>query len=144
MPPVVSTGMLDDFVQDLSSRLRAVGDPGAVANASPFVAPRVEPGVEPATRRPASAESRFAESSFTGASGTRGFKLFEPAGFEGRALPLVVMLHGCTQDPDDFAAGTRMNTLAQELGLLVLYPAQAARSSRAATKFSPLPAGRRD
>jgi len=72
---------------------------------------------------------RFAESSFTGEAGTRAFKLFEPAGFDGRALPLVVMLHGCTQSPDDFAAGTRMNALAQEQGFFVLYPAQAPRSN---------------
>lgn len=72
---------------------------------------------------------RFVESSFTAEAGTRAFKLFEPAGFEGRALPLVVMLHGCTQDPDDFAAGTRMNVFAQERGLFVLYPAQAPRSN---------------
>ena len=72
--------------------------------------------------------SRFAESSFTGATGTRLFKLFEPAGFTG-PLPMVVMLHGCTQDPDDFATGTRMNLLAQELGWFVLYPAQAPRSN---------------
>lgn len=72
---------------------------------------------------------RFTESSFTAAAGTRSFKLFAPEGFEGRALPLVVMLHGCTQNPDDFAAGTRMNTLAQEQGLYVLYPAQAPRSN---------------
>ena len=72
---------------------------------------------------------RFSESTFTAEAGTRGFKLFEPAGFEGRALPLVVMLHGCTQNPDDFAAGTRMNALAQEQGLYVLYPAQAPRSN---------------
>ena len=74
-------------------------------------------------------EGRFVESSFTAEAGTRTFKLFEPSGFEGRALPLVVMLHGCTQDPDDFAAGTRMNALAQERGLYVLYPAQAPRSN---------------
>ena len=80
-----------------------------------------------AAARPAT--GRFVASSFTGASGTRGFKLFEPEGFEGRPLPLVVMLHGCTQDPDDFAAGTRMNGLAQERGLFVLYPEQAARSN---------------
>ena len=41
------------------------------------------------------------------------------------AMPLVVMLHGCTQDPADFALGTGMNTLAREQGFAVLYPAQA-------------------
>jgi poly(hydroxyalkanoate) depolymerase family esterase len=35
------------------------------------------------------------------------------------------MLHGCTQDPDDFAAGTAMNELASRHGVCVLYPAQA-------------------
>ena len=72
---------------------------------------------------------RFTESSFTAEAGTRSFKLFEPAGFDGRDLPLLVMLHGCSQNPDDFAAGTRMNALAQEQGLYVLYPAQAPRSN---------------
>lgn len=60
----------------------------------------------------------------------RAYKLFVPGGDEGRARPLVVMLHGCKQDPDDFARGTRMNELAQAHGFLVLYPAQAARSNQ--------------
>jgi len=72
---------------------------------------------------------RFISSSFTGADGTRVFKLFEPAGSGNLALPLVVMLHGCTQDPDDFAAGTRMNELAATGGFYVLYPEQAMRSN---------------
>ena len=76
-----------------------------------------------------STPGRFVDSSYTGATGTRAFKLFAPAGFEGESLPLVVMLHGCTQGPDDFAAGTRMNQLAQAEGFFVLYPAQAARSN---------------
>jgi poly(hydroxyalkanoate) depolymerase family esterase len=81
----------------------------------------------PVVKRPR--EASFIESSFTGAAGTRAFKLFEPAGNADLPRPLVVMLHGCTQDPDDFAAGTRMNELAQAEGFLVLYPAQAPRSN---------------
>ncbi|MEO6363338.1 MAG: PHB depolymerase family esterase [Caldimonas sp.] len=75
------------------------------------------------------AQAGFTRSSFTGASGTREFKLFVPAGRDGDALPLVVMLHGCTQGPDDFATGTRMNALAERAGVCVLYPEQAARSN---------------
>jgi len=55
----------------------------------------------------------------------RSFKLYLPPGAAGQAVPLVVMLHGCRQDPDDFAAGTGMNALAAAQGVAVLYPAQA-------------------
>lgn len=57
------------------------------------------------------------------------YELFVPPSAAARTqpLPLVVMLHGCTQDPADFAAGTRMNQLAQEQGFIVLYPAQSRR-----------------
>ncbi len=61
----------------------------------------------------------------THASLTREYKLYLPAGAAERARPLLVMLHGCTQGPDDFAAGTAMNALAAEQGFCVLYPAQA-------------------
>ena len=40
-------------------------------------------------------------------------------------MPLLVMLHGCTQDPDDFAAGTQMNAVAEEQQCFVVYPEQA-------------------
>jgi poly(hydroxyalkanoate) depolymerase family esterase len=54
----------------------------------------------------------------------RDYKLYIPPAAGERPLPLVVMLHGCTQDPDDFAAGTRMNDAAHDQGCFVLYPAQ--------------------
>jgi len=54
----------------------------------------------------------------------RPYKLYVPPRHAGRALPLVVMLHGCTQNPDDFAAGTGMNQRAREQGFFVLYAEQ--------------------
>jgi poly(hydroxyalkanoate) depolymerase family esterase len=92
---------------------------------------RVEPGPAfapdladtPYTGR--SRQGEFVAGTHTHSSLTRHYKLFVPPGADGRRLPLVVMLHGCTQDPDDFAAGTGMNALAREQGFFVLYPAQA-------------------
>jgi poly(hydroxyalkanoate) depolymerase family esterase len=71
------------------------------------------------------APGRFIKRSYSNGAGTRAYKIYLPAGYSGQALPLVVMLHGCKQTPDDFALGTRMNELADELGFLVAYPAQA-------------------
>jgi len=52
------------------------------------------------------------------------YKLFIPSAYQGQPLPLIVMLHGCGQDADDFAMGTGMNELAEEYQCLVLYPEQ--------------------
>jgi poly(hydroxyalkanoate) depolymerase family esterase len=71
------------------------------------------------------APGRFIKRTFSNDAGTRAYKVYLPAGYSGQAMPLVVMLHGCEQTPDDFALGTRMNQLADELGFLVAYPAQA-------------------
>jgi poly(hydroxyalkanoate) depolymerase family esterase len=73
----------------------------------------------------------FLSRSFSNTAGTRAYKLYVPASYSEspEKTPLVVLLHGCTQSPDDFAAGTRMNALAESHGFLVAYPAQAAHAN---------------
>src|SRR4051812_520904 len=59
----------------------------------------------------------------------REYKLYVPPQAGRGPLPLLVMLHGCMQDPDDFAAGTRMNEAARAHGCFVLYPSQSRRAN---------------
>jgi poly(hydroxyalkanoate) depolymerase family esterase len=83
------------------------------------------PGLSPAhAPDPVPEGARFTTHSFSNEAGSRAYKLYVPSSLKGRPAPLVVMLHGCTQSPDDFAAGTKMNALAEEHGFLVAYPAQ--------------------
>jgi poly(hydroxyalkanoate) depolymerase family esterase len=108
LPPWAGAGFLD--------RLRRSGIPGAregVAGRTTKSAPVVPP-----------AGAKFETHVFTNEAGSRTYKLYVPSCFKGEALPLVVMLHGCTQSPDDFAAGTKMNECAERQGLFIAYPAQ--------------------
>jgi poly(hydroxyalkanoate) depolymerase family esterase len=88
---------------------------------------RLSPGVQGASAVPTpAAGAEFRSVSFAGATGNRTYKLYVPSGYHGQKVPLIVMLHGCTQSPDDFAAGTGMNALAEQHTCLVAYPAQIA------------------
>jgi poly(hydroxyalkanoate) depolymerase family esterase len=57
------------------------------------------------------------------------YSLFVPQGIAPAGAPMVVMLHGASQDPADFAAGTAMNLAASRLGFVVLYPAQSSKAN---------------
>jgi poly(hydroxyalkanoate) depolymerase family esterase len=74
--------------------------------------------------------ARFIERTYSSPAGSRAYRLFIPSRYREQPLPLVVMLHGCTQSPDDFAAGTRMNFLAEEQNCFVVYPAQPSQANQ--------------
>jgi poly(hydroxyalkanoate) depolymerase family esterase len=107
-------GALRDFLDRIKTNHPEPGAAGRSKRA-PAYAPEIVP-----------AGGRFLEASYGNQAGTRAYKLYIPSGYRGQPVPLIVMLHGCTQSPDEFAAGTRMNVRAEEKACLVAYPAQAA------------------
>jgi poly(hydroxyalkanoate) depolymerase family esterase len=126
--PQALRGMLDQFKQ------------GGLAQGTAGLSSSFAPGGFAANQVPLPDGARFETAAFAGDAGNLGYKLYVPSGYRaGQSVPLVVMLHGCTQSPDDFAAGTRMNTLAEEGTFLVMYPAQAASANaqRCWNWFSP-------
>jgi len=111
---LVRSGNLMEATREIQRALRH-GRMPADGMASP--APASRPG-----------GGRFLTDTYANSAGTRTYKTYlPPRPVEG--LPVVVMLHGCKQHPDDFAAGTRMNALADELGFVVVYPAQSSQAN---------------
>lgn len=75
-------------------------------------------------------DAQWLDGTFTDRGRTLTYKLHvPPQQVRGGPRPLVVMLHGCTQDAQDFAAGTQMNVQAAALGAIVLYPEQSSRDN---------------
>ena len=121
VPPAASPSPAPAPLAPLGT-LRAGGDPlhaGTAAASRESAAPDTQ-----SARGEPAQHGTFREHTYAGTAGTLSYKLFVPAGRDVTGLPLIVMLHGCTQSPDDFARGTRMNALAQEHGYVVAYPAQ--------------------
>lgn len=106
---------------------RPLGETLRALRARPVMPPSLPEAPEPA---PASdLGQRFLKRAYSGPAGSLDYRLYVPADHERRTLSLVVMLHGCSQDPEDFAIGTRMNALAEEFGLIVAYPLQPRRAN---------------
>ena len=136
------------FIQGLLHPSRAtpqsatVDDDESVVVVDPVIKPVTETDTQPRARpwTLPSASGQFLEQRYSGHSGARNYKLYIPSGDNTQALPLVVMLHGCTQNPDDFATGTRANRWAEDKRCLVVYPEQIQRanSHRCWNWFRPL------
>ncbi|RZL11496.1 MAG: PHB depolymerase family esterase, partial [Rubrivivax sp.] len=107
-----------DLVVDVEARVVPDADQAPAADAGPAARQRQT------AEETGAVVGQFIEGRYTDAHGARQYKLFLPPRPSAQPCPLVVMLHGCTQDPDDFAAGTGMNDLALAQGFAVLYPAQ--------------------
>ena len=118
-----------DALRDFLDR---VGEIGSASTLKGMVLP---------TRAPAPLPdgAQFLAKTYANTAGSRPYKVYVPSCYDGKPLPLIVMLHGCTQSPDDFAAGTRMNVLAEEHACLIAYPGQtqSANSSKCWNWFSP-------
>jgi poly(hydroxyalkanoate) depolymerase family esterase len=94
------------------------------ASRTPSQAPHATDDYVSPTPKPLVDAEAFITGSFRNSAGQREYKLYVPPNAGDQPLPLVVMLHGCTQDADDFAAGTAMNDAARAQGFYVLYPVQ--------------------
>ena len=127
---LASTGLGAQAPSDLA-RATTI-DAAAVDITPPDSSPPHDTPVGPLAPDEPAGPGDFVTRSFSSEAGTRTYKLYLPTTYAPASeerVPLIVMLHGCTQGPEDFAAGTRMNALADEHGFIVAYPAQEAHAN---------------
>ncbi len=145
VPPADPATRAGSHVIDVQARVVSNDDGGNGLRQAPTGADAERRSEAPLSSGPAPAPGRFTAHRYCSANGTLAYKLYVPALSAVSAdaaaglRPLVVMLHGCTQSADDFAAGTQMNRLADAHGFLVVYPEQAsdANASRCWNWFRP-------
>jgi poly(hydroxyalkanoate) depolymerase family esterase len=94
--------------------------------------PSGKPFRQPSISPPVPDGASYVSKTFSCAAGSRDYKVYVPAAAHRGKRPLIVMLHGCTQNPDDFALGTGMNRLAEEHGFVAAYPGQAVAANHSA------------
>jgi poly(hydroxyalkanoate) depolymerase family esterase len=96
----------------------------ALARSCPWDVDPFNFGISLLAPEPERAAGTFVSERFISDYGSLRYKLFIPSQYAGEAVPLIIMLHGCGQDADDFACGTGMNALAEKFQCLVAYPEQ--------------------
>jgi poly(hydroxyalkanoate) depolymerase family esterase len=82
------------------------------------------PSRAPLQDRPVPHGAEFRHETHSCAAGTRSYRSYIPAAPNGTWAGVIVMLHGCAQNPEDFAIGNGMNALADTHGLILIYPEQ--------------------
>ena len=111
VPKIVRPAPVKRGVSGASVKLQSKSAPRASSKAP----------AETSTPRPVHASE---EHVYANTSGRRRYLLYVPSSYHGQSVPLIVMLHGCTQLSSDFGTGTRMNAAAEREGFIVAYPEQ--------------------
>lgn len=116
------------------ARLAAQGMTALAATAKPArsAKPAKKPKVAAKVQVPGPVsrpKSSFSDGTHSCPQGSLRYRLFKPGTAAGsKPMPLLIMLHGCGQTPEDFATGTGMNLLAKERGVIVVYPGQSSQN----------------